>query len=354
MAGMVIISPELSGGVGDYTRRLLENLPQIPELRVIVPKIGNRPATFLDQYPIEEIDSSARSLRERLPTHAGTVMLQYSPYGFDWLGYPRWLINGLLQWKRQSHGSLVIMFHEIWTFWPIWNKNRVLQYLHRRDLGRLLQLADFVFTSTASQAEHLSALGPSCPIKILPVGSNIRRFQPMDEERENGFAILFGLQSSRIRALRKMEPELKSLSAVGRLRKIVTVGSGGSRKGDEEELALLLKLELADGFEQRGPLPEERISDLLSSVEFGIAEQNELSITKSGTFMAYAAHGLNILSCHADRSKSAPISLMTSAEELKGLTPMELQRRGEKLREWQERTSAWPLIAREMAQALGV
>ena len=96
----------------------------------------------------------------------------------------------------------------------------------------------------------------------------------------------------------------------------MTVGSGRSREGDDEELALLLKLELIDGFEQRGPLPEEKISELLSTCEFAISAQDELTITKSGTFMAYAAHGLNILSCYADASKPEPLSLMISPEEL--------------------------------------
>ena len=141
MDGIVVISPELNGGVGDYTRRLLEHLPEIQRLRVVIPKIGNRPAAFLDQYPIEETDSSAQDLRKRLPTPAGTVLVQYSPYGFDWLGYPRWLINGVLQWKKQSHGSLVIMFHEIWTFWPIVNKNFIVQFFHRRSIKRLLDCA---------------------------------------------------------------------------------------------------------------------------------------------------------------------------------------------------------------------
>ena len=43
----------------------------------------------------------------------------------------------------------------------------------------------------------------------------------------------------------------------------MTAGAGPSREGDDEELALLLELELIDGFEQRGPLPEEKISQLL-------------------------------------------------------------------------------------------
>jgi hypothetical protein len=152
-----------------------------------------------------------------------------------------------------------------------------------------------------------------------------------------------------------MGTELKSLGAAGRIRKIVTAGSGRSREGDEEELALLLKLELVDGFEQRGPLAEEKISELLSMCEFAISAQDQLSITKSGTFMAFAAHGLNILSCYADAAKPEPLSLLTSPEELmKGVAPTELQLRGQRLRQWQERTSAWPHIANQIARALEV
>src|SRR5437763_619609 len=89
------------------------------------------------------------------------------------------------------------------------------------------------------------------------------------------------------------------------------------------------------------------------STRFGDA-QDELSITKSGTFIACAAHGLNILSCYADAAKPEPLSLMTSPEELlKGVTQRELQLRGERLRHWEERTSAWPHIAHQIGRALG-
>jgi len=165
--------------------------------------------------------------------------------------------------------------------------------------------------------------------------------------------VIFGLQSSRIRLLRIMGSSLKSLSAAERIRKIVTAGSGSSTKGADDEQAALLKLELIDGFEQRGPLPEMKISELLSTSEFGISAQDELSITKSGTFMAFAAHGLNVLSCYADGTKSEPFSLMISPDELlNGVALSDLQSRGERLRQWQERTSSWPHIAREIAHAL--
>jgi hypothetical protein len=352
----VVICPELeAGGVGDYTRRLLESLPHIAGLRLIIPKIGNRPARLFEQYPVEETDGTARDLRARLPTRGGRVLVQYSAYGFDRFGYPRWLIKALLDWKRESPGTLVIMFHEIWAFWPIWNKNYILQQLHRRDLRRLLRVADAVFTSTASQAEHLIALAPRCVVQVLPVGSNIRRVQITEGEGEAGVAVLFGLQGSRLRTLRTMLPELKSLGAAGKIQKIVTAGAGRSQEGDDEELALLLEVELIEGFDQRGPLPEEKISELLLTCEFAISAQDELSITKSGTFMAAAAHGLNIISCHADASKPEPLSLLISPQELmKGVTSMELQSRGERLRRWQERTSAWPHVAHRVARALEV
>jgi hypothetical protein len=69
--------------------------------------------------------------------------------------------------------------------------------------------------------------------------------------------------------------------------------------------------------------------------------------------MAYAAHGLNIISCYADASKPEPLSLMTTPQELiKGVTHLELQSRGERLRQWQERISAWPHIANQVARVL--
>ncbi len=69
--------------------------------------------------------------------------------------------------------------------------------------------------------------------------------------------------------------------------------------------------------------------------------------------MAYAAHGLNIISPYADASKPEPLSLLTSPDELmQGVTREELESRGERLRQWQERTAAWPYIANQIARAL--
>jgi hypothetical protein len=116
-----------------------------------------------------------------------------------------------------------------------------------------------------------------------------------------------------------------------------------------------MALGLSEGFDQRGPLPENVISELLSTAEFAIWAQGALSVTKSGTFMACAAHALNIISCYAQAAKPEPLSLLISPNELmKGITKSELQSRAARFREWQERTSAWPQIASEIVRALEI
>jgi hypothetical protein len=69
--------------------------------------------------------------------------------------------------------------------------------------------------------------------------------------------------------------------------------------------------------------------------------------------MAYAAHALNIVSCFAEGAKPEPLSLMVSPNELlEGIEETELERRAEKLQQWQERTSSWPHLAGQVVLAL--
>ncbi len=330
---LLIITPELApgaGGVGDYSLRLLENLPDRKNIKLLVPP-GD----------LKELSPSVRK-----------VLVQYSAYGFDPLGYPRHLIRALIHWKKRSHGRLLIMFHEIWTFWPMTNKNCFVQMLHRRAIKRLLSHADVVFTSTPSQADHLRALSASAPVHVLPVGSNISRKSGVDLPRHAGWAIIFGRQSARVRSLKKMRASLNALATAEQLTRIITVGANSDSQAHNEERDLLADLSLADGFEQRGPQSEATISEMLSTASFGIFGQDELSYGKSGTFMAYAAHDLNVLADFADPSGPEPLCWLVAPRDLvEGISPSELKRRAEHLREWQQRAASWELIGATIAQA---
>lgn len=352
---VVIICPEIapgSGGLADYTLRVVEQWNGKFPLRFIVPAAEEKsPAVLPSEFNVDVTERSRAALREKLPARGGKVLLQYSAYGFDHFGYPRWLLQTLADWKSSSGGLLAVMLHEIWTFWPVLNRNYLIQQLHRRDLRVLIGCADAVLTSTDNQAGHLRELEPATVVHVLPVGSNVR--PRGGANREPGLAVLFGLQGVRLRALQAMEAELKALASASLLTKVVTIGGANTADGNQEEQRILSTLPLSEGAEQEGTLAEMEISSWLARASFGISAQDELSLTKSGTFMAYAAHGLNILSPCADTAKSEPLPWLTRpAELLRGLSPDVLTGRAGKLRAWQERTSSWPVIADRFAAAL--
>lgn len=345
-ASVVVITPEVTpgaGGLADYTLRVVGQWTGI-DVRFVLPKqdlAGGAPNA-------EMVERNAEALRAKLPASSGKVLLQYSAYGFDHYGYPRWLLRALLDWKEATTGRLVVMFHEIWTFWPVLNKNYLIQQLHRRDLRKLVAVADAVFTSTASQAEHLRNLSPGSTVEVLPVGSNVAPSREQTGPRDRGLAVVFGLQGTRIKALEMMKEELAALVAAERITKVVTVGAGDDPEAARKEARLL-----GENSEQRGARTEAEISELLSHAAFGISAQDELSITKSGTFMAYAAHGLNILSLFAGAARAEPLCWATHPAELRdGIAEDELQTRADNLRAWQERTCSSPHIAERFAQAL--
>ncbi len=337
MDEVAIITPEArpgEGGLGDYTLRVVEEWGARARVRFVVP--------------------AKKNFRAQLPAERGKILLQYSAYGFDRIGYPRWLLRELVDWKKTTPDSLlVVMLHEIWTFWPVLNKNYFVQRLHRADLRALASVADAVFTTTPSQVEHLGRLVPARAIETMPAGSTIRQLATSDGARETGLAVLFSLLGVRIAALRAMHAELKALAASQALRKLITVGKGSAVEDLLEEEKLLSALHLADGFEQRGALEEAEVSKILSRASYGLSAQSPRSLLKSSTFMAYAAHGLNILSPEADSLGEAPLCWLTSPAELrKGLATTEARSRAENLRAWQERTSSWPQIAERFAKAL--
>lgn len=331
---IIMVTPELSAGVGgvaDYTHRLMEAWPRREGLRVLVP--GNAAPD--------------------LPSSGGKVLVQYSAYGFDHHGYPKGLIRALIDWRMKTGGRLVVMFHEIWTFWPVTNKNFFVQLLHRRMIKKLVRTADKVFTSTPSQAEHLHSLSPQNAVCFLPVGSNIRRNDDVDPARIPGRAVIFGLQRARVRGLKKMRDNLNALALAGCITRVISVGAGSDPALETEERSLLNGLGLKEGFEQRGPLLEREISGLLLHASFGIFAQDELSLAKSGTFMAFAAHKLNVIADFAGQTKAPPACWLVSPQELlAGISNTELKNRAESLRSWQTENSSWDLIARTFAEAL--
>jgi hypothetical protein len=355
-AELVIVTPEIlpgSGGVADHTLALLRQWRLGGNVELLVAT----PAPLSADLPahVTQLAKSSPAIVDQLPGDRGTVFVQYSAYGYDRLGYPRELIRALIDWKRRVGGRLVVMFHEIWTFWSFTNKNFLVQQLHRRALRRLLEVCDIVFTSTVTQGEHLRGLCSRASVQILPVGSNVRPNDFDNITPEPGCAVLFGLQSSRIRALERMDGSLRELAGSARISRIVCLGQNRDPEAVRRERELLAQLHLPDGFTQYGPLDEAAVSRTLSTAEFGLFGQTAPSCTKSGSFMAYAAHQLGVIAEFANASEPPPICwLISPAELLSGVDRRELERRAECLRMWYEHNSSWNVIASRLGRALAI
>jgi len=118
---------------------------------------------------------------------------------------------------------------------------------------------------------------------------------------------------------------------------------------------MLSRLTLSEGFAQHGTLDSDDVSQVLNSVTFGLFGQNELSCTKSGAFMAYAAHQLCVLADFADPSKPPPVSWLVAPNEmLSGIETRELERRAECLRMWQEQNCSWEVIANKIGSVMAI
>ncbi|HEY0368643.1 MAG TPA: hypothetical protein VGC85_03510, partial [Chthoniobacterales bacterium] len=257
---VVIITPELAPGVGglaDYTLRIIDEWGDRCRCRFLLPQ-GAAAST---QHDVQFVSHDEGSLRKKLPTRGGKVLVQYSAYGFDRRGHPRWLLRELVDWKTRSEGLLVMMFHEIWTFRPVLNKDYLVQQLHRHGIARVLRVADVVFTSTNDQAAHLTKLEPKCTVEVLPVGSNIPAPALPNESREVRSAVVFGLQSSRLRDLRAMKDDLHALATSQVIDKLITCGP----ITPANEQSLLAALPLRSGFVQTCQLSPNDISDKLGS-----------------------------------------------------------------------------------------
>ena len=354
-SSLVIITPGLvagSGGVADHTLALLREWSPLQNVTLLVATPGSAPEEW--SGAVRPLGSTSEAILAQLPSNGGKVFVQYSAYGFNRFGYPRDLIRALAEWKKRAGRQLVIMFHEIWTFWPFTNKNFIVQQLHRRALRQLVKVCDSVFTTTSSQAEHLRQLN-NASVHIVPAGSNVARRSAANVTRTDKWAALFGLQHTRLRALDHMRKSLDTLSAANQIARIVCLGSGTDPNMARRERHMLSRLNLSEGFAQLGTLGPDDVSEVLNSVTFGLFGQNELSCTKSGSFMAYAAHQLCVIADFANPSKPPPVCWLVGPNEmLGGIEPRELQRRAECLRMWQEQNCSWEVIANKIGSVLAI
>ena len=149
---IVIVAPQLppaTCGVGDYTFNLVSAWSDISEFHYLVARGAAQSKAQYPNLSIDKFECNQESFLTKLAAHEPChLLIQYSAYGFHRFGCPVWLADALTHWRRQNNGRLAIMFHELWTLSPWWSKQFVIQRVHQWSIGRLVGLADHIFTTT--------------------------------------------------------------------------------------------------------------------------------------------------------------------------------------------------------------
>jgi len=249
------------GGAG-----LLEKAIRIPELR----------ARALVRLLAE---SSPAEVKEPL-----AVLVHYSNYGYADRGCPRWLVKGLLAWRRRSRASLICFFHEVYARGAPWQSSFWLSPVQRRLAAALARGSDRVLTNLDVYRDLLARWVPAREISVLPVFSTVGELaspSPLAARRRR--LVVFGGAGTRARAYGELAEDLAAACAALGATEIADVGP--VPEAAPAEIAGV-------PVERMGALPASAVSALLAGSLAGFVSHRPEFFGKSTVLAAYCAHGM--------------------------------------------------------------
>lgn len=292
--------PPRVGGVADYAARLAEHWPENALTAWRVAAGAEEAALTRPDWTVEAVpeDASCRGWPD-----TGTLLVHYTQYGYAGGGIPWRLVAGLRRWRaggrspelaanRTQGRRLVVFFHETWLTGPFWRRRGVVAPAARWCARALAGAADVVVTNCA---RHASQLSDVCAVTVLPVPSNIGRFQarPAEggKERRTFRVVVFGLPETRLRTLRAHRGFLSWLRDSGGLGELVLLGAGGEADRFTLEGAGLAAELAGEAVRRAGATTEAGVSAELSGADLGLTAYASDETGKSGTLAALFTHG---------------------------------------------------------------
>jgi len=255
-AELVTLVPPGTGGVRDYAEIMNRHIPG----RILAPTRDT---------PLSDYGS-------------GSVLLNFSGYGYHPRGIPSWLVDRLLHLR--ARGTQVgIFFHELFASGPPWRSAFWLAPVQRRIAADLGNLASFWLTNCNMAAHWLRGHCPPAPHRVLPVYSNVG--EPAARPAVRGDKIVvFGGPSIRAQVYQRLD-------------------AGFWRWAMEEGLAVhdigppicshdYDRLRESQRIHAHGSLPAEQVSQRLAEARYGLLCYPPQVVAKSGVFAAYSAHGV--------------------------------------------------------------
>lgn len=301
MSKIIQIIPQLPpsvNGLGDYALNLARQLRQDFDIEThfIVGDPSWTGARQIEDFSISKVTAHKPSnLLSILANYSSTILLHYVGYGYAKRGCPKWLVDGLQIWRTaNSQRRLVIMFHEIYAFGPVWTSSFWLSSLQKNLAARLTKVSDRCLTSMQKYAEILHHLSQNQQnfITNVPVFSTIGEpqfFPPLAKRSRQ--LIMFGRQHNRLQVYQHSLKALKQVCQALAIEKIYDIGIPTGLN-----LSKLTQIPIVE----MGVMQAEDLSNLLlqSIAGFCMVPPSEF-LAKSTIFAAYCAHGMIPISTRA-------------------------------------------------------
>lgn len=335
-------------GIGAFSQLLRKHWPN-----------DSRPVNFLVMEGAAPVGPDADSViafngdgteLTRALNHLGNadVLLHYAGRAYQRLGFPLWLPRALAKWRTQfPAGRLMVFFHEVPGELPITSRHYWLGRLDAHVISRVAKLADVLITNTES---HRTALRQICgrgDVQLLPIPSNIAATRAPTDSRARSEFIIFGLPFGRWQTLQLFNSHIRRWSELGRLTKLHLVGPSDDRFAREAD-DLMAGWPDASVVVRHGRLAAAEVSTLLGAAGFALTNVTEQTWSKSGAFMAAAAHRCPIV-VQENGGETVPFCYTVTAAEVDAITEQELEHRTTALASWYDENADWPVLGARIA-----
>ncbi len=358
-------------GVGDFTWRLAEALQQAGrEICVLT-----RPAGGARPPGIRVIEHSLDGWRDLLSARSASrsvgpdvVQLEYSSYGWGRWGFAFW-VNALALLLRLDGLRMVLALHETGINFRQHPRRAGVAVIQRVHLALLMWTASEVLVNLPHRLRILRRWlpGQAHKLRYRPNASNIPVAPLPPGGREALRARRGALQGEIVVAVFGNFASAKNYEAVIEAVKTLRLGQRlklwllGEWAGAQPAYIAGLQaaaLELNGDVFWSGRLPAGEISAHLSAADIFVLPQNDGHLTRSGAFMAAAAHGLPVIAVRNEENqagfthgKNVWIVAQSRAEEfaaaIQHLTSHsgERERLGRNLRALYQEQYDWPRVA---------
>lgn len=333
-------------GIGAYSWLAHKHRPNdSTPIHFFVMEGASESRALLGWNAITDFHGDPRKLEHALDCAGATnVLLHYAGRAYQRFGCPIWLPGVLRNWKAKfPNGRLTVFFHEVPGESPRLSRHFLLVRINARIVRQLAVVADVLVTNTDNHAAILRKQSGRDEVHYLPVGSNIEPVASSSQPRAETEFIIFGLPFGRWQTLRVFAPQIRKWHESGLLTKLHLIGPEDERLAAQSNPLIE---SLSSIVFRRGMLAEADVSQLLVHARFALTNVTLATWSKSGAFMACAAHGCAVVI--KEKESAVPLCFAIAESEIGNIPAAEIETRTSALKKWYEENATWTMTARRL------